>query len=444
MKPLQTEFGTFNFAHEIGRGSNAVVYLGIEEETNMQVSLKILNGVAETYREFASIEREIKLMNTISHPFIADVYACVEYEGNVCLVCEYVNGITLLEYANANGPLDEMESQKIFHQLILTLEYLHSEKKIVHRDLKCENVLLDQNKNIRLVDFEFARELLQDGENNLCRTTCGSPAYIAPEIIQNNKYDYQVDIWSLGVLLYAITAGKLPFDDDNVIKMIGLVLNEEPDFPIMLSDNLVDLLKRMLTKDPHERITLREIRSHPWFNTDFFGRRLIIKSQVLNIYSVVPLPGQSLDKYVMKILDIPDSEEEKIISELLSKNPSVNTIKYKMLKKIRSIGEMATMNLVQSRSGHRFIKERRRSYDYQELPLMAVASEPELQPNRRESEPSANYSSPLLNEIKRPQSRIFRPNVITSSIVGPPIFSQSKLQRRFSCQKRSLDLFGKK
>lgn len=412
--PLVTEFGTYNFVRQIGQGTNAIVYLGVEQFSKMQVSLKVLNTDDKNYRDTTDIEREVGIMNTISHPFIADVYAVADYEGTKCLICEYVNGMTLLDYVNNNGPLDEMLAQKIFHQLLLVIEYLHKEKHVIHRDLKCENILLDGNKNIRLVDFEFAKKI--ENKDMLCETACGSLAYIAPEILREQKYCFEADIWSLGIILYAITVGSLPFNDDNVFKLISTIINEEPDYKPIHSFQLISMIRCLLIKNPKERIILEEIKDHPWISYKYHDSR----SLDLRLFSVVPPIDMPLDRDVLMMLDIPESDENFIRYELLSDKPSTNTIRYKIVRKIKAITEMGTETLAQSLGRAQFPmipRQRRRN----SMSLKETADS------------SLSPSSPTFGYKKQQQSRILRPSVLPFS----PIPSQratvkTRLRRRSS------------
>jgi serine/threonine protein kinase len=165
---------------------------------------------------------------------------------------------------NDNGRLSEDQARRYFTQLLTVLEYLHSEQKVAHRDLKCENVLLDRYNNIRLIDFGLSNQFTD--LNPQLRTACGSPAYAAPEMIQGNTYTYTADIWSAGILLFALVAGYLPFDDDRASGVLQKVVHSEVGYPAFISPQLRDLLQKMICKDPEERITLDMIKAHPWFS----------------------------------------------------------------------------------------------------------------------------------------------------------------------------------
>jgi serine/threonine protein kinase len=177
---------------------------------------------------------------------------------------EFAENGNLLDYVNNNGRLSEDQARRYFAQLISVLEYLHRELKVAHRDLKCENVLLDRYNNIRVIDFGLSNQFTDI--NPRLSTACGSPAYAAPEMVRGNTYTVMADIWSLGVLLFAICSGYLPFDDENIQKLLQKIVYYEVRYPKFLSPQLVDLLQKMMCKDPERRITLDGIKSHPWFS----------------------------------------------------------------------------------------------------------------------------------------------------------------------------------
>jgi serine/threonine protein kinase len=149
-------------------------------------------------------------------------------------------------------------------ELISVLDYLHHEKRVAHRDLKCENVLLDRYHNIRVIDFGLSNMFSELSPT--LQTACGSPAYAAPEMIQGQPYTQAADIWSSGIVLFAITAGYLPFDDDNVQRLLQKVVYTDPEYPPFFSPQLIDLLDKMLCKEPDHRMTTEGVKNHPWFS----------------------------------------------------------------------------------------------------------------------------------------------------------------------------------
>jgi hypothetical protein len=201
-------------------------------------------------------------MKVMDHPFVAPLYEIIDDDQNFYLVIELVEGGNLLDYINERKGLSEVTARQIYFQLMSVLDYLHREKRIVHRDLKAENVLLDQYSNIRVVDFGLSKSFSK--ANPFLQTTCGSPAYVSPEIIREEPYTAASDVWASGVLLYAMVCGSLPFDGDNLSAMLQAVLSANPVLPGHISPELRGLLGRLLMKDAKSRITVRQILDHPW------------------------------------------------------------------------------------------------------------------------------------------------------------------------------------
>ena len=208
------------------------------------------------------VQREINILHLCTHPHIIRLYEVVDTPTDIFLVNEYVSGGELFDYIVSKGRLSPDEARNFFHQIISGVEYCHFQK-IVHRDLKPENLLLDANKNIKLADFGLSN-LMRDGE--FLRTSCGSPNYAAPEVISGHLYaGPEVDVWSCGVILYALLCGSLPFDDESIPNLFKKIKSGMYSLPTHLSQLAKNLIPRMLEVDPMKRITIAEIRMHPWF-----------------------------------------------------------------------------------------------------------------------------------------------------------------------------------
>jgi Protein kinase domain/Adenylate sensor of SNF1-like protein kinase/Kinase associated domain 1 len=208
------------------------------------------------------VQREINILHLCTHPHIIRLYEVVDTPTDIFLVNEYVSGGELFDFIVSKGRLSADEARNFFHQIISGVEYCHFQK-IVHRDLKPENLLLDANKNIKLADFGLSN-LMRDGE--FLRTSCGSPNYAAPEVISGHLYaGPEVDVWSCGVILYALLCGSLPFDDESIPSLFKKIKSGMYSLPTHLSQLAKNLIPRMLEVDPMKRITIPEIRMHPWF-----------------------------------------------------------------------------------------------------------------------------------------------------------------------------------
>jgi serine/threonine protein kinase len=199
----------------------------------------------------------------VKHPFIVELFSDFQESGNRYLVMEFLPNGDPRDRLNKTGPLAEDTVRYYFLQLVWALEYLHLEKHVAHRDLKCENILFDKYDNLRLIDFGLSR--MSEGGSDFS-SVCGSPSYVAPEIIQHMPYKLSADIWSLGIVLYAMAVGQLPFVDDQTEILLRKILEEPVTYPTFLSPHLIDLLKGLLCKKPEHRLTIDQIKTHPWFS----------------------------------------------------------------------------------------------------------------------------------------------------------------------------------
>ena len=257
--------GNYTLLQQIGRGAYGVVYRAIHNTAKLEVAIKVISK-SRIEQDAAQMRfaREISLMQRMEHPLICNFYQMLE-DGNFhYIVMEYIPNGDLRGLVKDTKKLDEMTARRYFVQIVCVLDYLPRDLHVVHRDLKAENLLLDRNNNIRLIDFGLSNAF---SEQSPClKTACGSCPYIAPEMIKEQKYTANVDVWSVGVLLYMLVVGKFPFEGEDVGTMMQRIVYSNPFFPPFVSPPLVDLLKKMLCKDPQRRITLDDIKRHPWFS----------------------------------------------------------------------------------------------------------------------------------------------------------------------------------
>jgi serine/threonine protein kinase len=210
------------------------------------------------------VRREIANLKRFSHPHIIRLFEVIHTPTDIFVVMEYVSGGELFDYIVQKGRLTESEARHFFQQIIAGIEYCHYHL-VVHRDLKPENLLLDEDHNVKIADFGLSNSM-DDGQ--FLRTSCGSPNYAAPEVISGNLYaGPEVDVWSCGVILYALLCGSLPFDDESIANLFKKIKGGVYSLPTHLSELSRDLIPRMLVVDPLKRITIEEIRQHPWFRT---------------------------------------------------------------------------------------------------------------------------------------------------------------------------------
>ncbi|EGR27300.1 protein kinase domain protein, partial [Ichthyophthirius multifiliis] len=252
-----------NIDKTIGEGTFGKVKLGIHIETNEKVAIKILekNKIIEQ-ADVERVAREILILKMLRHPNIIQLYEIIETPKQLYLIMEYASGGELFDYIVANQRINEKESCKYIQQILSGVEYLHN-LNITHRDLKPENLLLDYKKNIKIVDFGLSN-IYKNKE--LLKTACGSPCYAAPEMIAGQKYEgLSVDIWSTGIIMFALICGYLPFEDSNTSILYKKIMAGEFQIPRFVSNEGKDLLKQILNIDPQKRIKIENIRKHIWY-----------------------------------------------------------------------------------------------------------------------------------------------------------------------------------
>ncbi|KAJ2080109.1 hypothetical protein H4R24_003314 [Coemansia sp. RSA 988] len=265
-------FGPYLLLQTIGEGEFAKVKLAVHKDTSEEVAIKLIKKESiDTEVKLSKIKREIAALKAVNFNYIVKLYDIIETERYIGIVIEYASGGELFDHILAHRQLKESDACRLFAQLIAGVGYLHS-SNIVHRDLKLENLLLDRNRNIKITDFGFANQFRGPGDD-LMSTSCGSPCYAAPElVVSDGPYvGTAVDIWSCGVILYAMLAGYLPFDDDpsnpegdNINQLYKYILSTKLVFPESVSPLARDLLNRMLVPNPRQRAALDEIKAHKW------------------------------------------------------------------------------------------------------------------------------------------------------------------------------------
>ncbi|KAM0329342.1 hypothetical protein ACHAQA_004648 [Verticillium albo-atrum] len=300
------KFGDYILGNTIGEGEFGKVKLGWKQDGGTQVAIKLIkrDNVGNNPSRLAKIYREIAILRGISHPNIVRLHEMVETERHIGIILEYASGGELFDYILNHRYLKDNAARRLFAQLVSGVGYLHK-KGIVHRDLKLENLLLDRNRNIIITDFGFANtfdaqeELNQEEELNLSdrefvkragldkvkangtrkgdlmQTSCGSPCYAAPELVVSDSLytGRKVDVWSCGVILYAMLAGYLPFDDDpanpegdNINLLYKYIVNTPLTFPEYVTPHARDLLRRILVPNPRKRADLFEVARHSWLS----------------------------------------------------------------------------------------------------------------------------------------------------------------------------------
>jgi serine/threonine protein kinase len=263
MDSLPSVLSRYDLGPAVGSGSYGNVFRAKHKLTNVEVAVKLIpKSMLSNPAGLSHFQNETQLLSSINHPFINRMFEVIEEPTYLVTISEFGSHGDFLHLVNSKCGLSESISRSLFIQIVQAVSYLHESQKLVHRDLKLENILLDRNDNVKLIDFGLAKRFNSDGD--VFSSRVGSPAYVAPEIITGAMYTHAVDIWSLGVILYSMVTGSLPFNGETTNDQLRSIAHSVPSFPPFLSESLVLLLEGMLVKDPLRRFTMTQIKAHPW------------------------------------------------------------------------------------------------------------------------------------------------------------------------------------
>ena len=277
-----TKYNFYLYGRLIGKGAFGKVNLSLHGLTGLLVAIKSINKKSLTsVKQKQKLQNEISIMKTLSqnppNPFTVHLYETYETSNHICLVMEHLQGGDLLNYIRKRSSLPESTAKSIFKKLIRSIQHIHN-NNIVHRDIKLDNILLDLNGDIKLCDFGVS-SVYSKGE--LMVQQCGTPAYIAPEILHNKGYDgKKVDIWSSGVVLYAILKGAVPFKGKSKQDLFEKIMKGEFEMIEDITTEGQDLLRKLLEVDPKKRISLNEILTHKWFDSCEEDVNLFSKAEI--------------------------------------------------------------------------------------------------------------------------------------------------------------------
>lgn len=298
-----------NNISKIGEGGFGSVFLTLDNVTGANVAIKMISK-----QHIKEINREVAMMKGISHPSITTLYKTTEDEENFYLFMEFVNGGTLREMINTFGKIKEETARKYFSEIVSAVEYLHKDKGIMHRDLKLDNLLIDSNNHAYVIDFGLSTKIKKEKKK-----ICGSPNYFAPEMIKGQKYNEAVDIWSIGVVLYSMIYGFLPFIETKKHNVYQAILYQDPTYDETASNEVIDLLQKLLCRDPITRLTFDQIKTHPWLNNPGFQ----YSSYVMPVSNVI-------NNQIINQITTDPKRQESIISDLLNGNLSNDSAIYKI------------------------------------------------------------------------------------------------------------------
>lgn len=259
-------YGVYKIIKTLGKGNFAKVKLAIHLPTGREVAIKLIDKTALNTIARQKLYREVNIMKKLNHPNIVRLLQVIESERTLYLVMEYVSGGELFNYLVKNGRMRERDARVLFRQLVSAIEYCHS-KSIVHRDLKAENLLLDQQMKLKIADFGFSTTFEPKAP---LETFCGSPPYAAPELFRGKKYSGpEVDSWSLGVVLYTLVSGSLPFDGTNLKELRDRVLRGKYRVPYYVSIECESLIRKFLVLNPTQRTSLSAVMADRWINMGY-------------------------------------------------------------------------------------------------------------------------------------------------------------------------------
>ena len=292
----------FIIKEKLGEGAFGSVRLGINKQTGEKVAIKILEkNKIKKYEDKLRIQREVDLLKKLRHPNIVRLYSIIETEKQILLITEYIKGKELFHYILLKKKLSEEEACYYFNQIVSGVEYLHR-LKIAHRDIKSENLIIEQNtKLIKIIDFGLSNTY-GDKDEEILRSSCGSPLYAAPEMLKGEYYKGStVDIWSIGVVLFFMICGYLPFQDEDNSKLYKKIIQGKYTIPMHVSTQGRELLYNLMNINPRKRINLSQIKRHSWVK--------LYSNKSIDLNERVFQTGLNLDKYVIPI-------DEDIIEEL--------------------------------------------------------------------------------------------------------------------------------
>ncbi|KAG5182853.1 kinase-like domain-containing protein [Tribonema minus] len=266
--------GKYELLNLLGDGAFGQVRLGVHSDTGQRVAIKVMDvDRIKEQRMCRSVRREISVMKRLKHPNVLSLIEVLKSESHVFLVCELAEGGDLFDKIVDQDMFDEETTRTYFTQILDAMEYCHS-VGICHRDLKPENILLAADGSIRVADFGFSRAFLDHGTVLEVYTRCGTPNFCAPEVLSGRRYDpVKADVWSLGVVLFVMLAGYLPFDDVSMDDLCAKIRVADFSFPHHVRALARGLVSLMLTADPSQRIGVADIRRHPWMARRSLSRR---------------------------------------------------------------------------------------------------------------------------------------------------------------------------
>eukprot|EP00800_Vazella_pourtalesii_P011620 TRINITY_DN2796_c0_g1_i1.p1 TRINITY_DN2796_c0_g1~~TRINITY_DN2796_c0_g1_i1.p1 ORF type:complete len:661 (-),score=92.55 TRINITY_DN2796_c0_g1_i1:803-2785(-) len=346
--------GPYVLGKTLGKGQTGLVKIGTHIASRNRVAIKIVNREKLSQNILLKVEREIAIMKLIEHPHVLRLFDVYENKKHLYLVLEYVSGGELFDYLVKKGKLSENEARKFFRQIISAMDFCHAHS-VCHRDLKPENLLLDDKHDIKIADFGMASLQVE----NFLETSCGSPHYACPEVIRGEKYDgRKADVWSCGVILYALLVGSLPFDHDNLKVLLEKVKKGIFTVPRFVPQLAQDLIRGMVHSDPDTRLSIQQVKEHVWVRNSY-SDSLVLEREPSMMDVILPtgiICREDIDIDVFKSMSSLGCFKNKddLIKKLLSEEHNVEKVVYSLLfkhkRKRLSTNELSENQLIKTTS----------------------------------------------------------------------------------------------
>jgi len=296
----------YTLKEEIGRGAFSVVHLGIHKKTQERVAVKIIEK-SSLGADIVRLQTEIDILKQVSHPNIIDLKELIETPTILAIITELVTGGELFDKIVEQGSYTEREAAVLISKMVSAIEYLHN-RGIVHRDLKPENLLLKSDHDlteVKLADFGLSKIV---GEQNIMMTACGTPSYVAPEVLSASGYDSEVDLWSIGVITYILLCGFPPFYNENLGLLFEDIMVARYEFPedywSHISKEAKDFIEKLLVVNPSKRLTAAGALKHPWLNNinSQSNKKLPNFNEKLKLFNEARKSNVSLTKLIDPLL----------------------------------------------------------------------------------------------------------------------------------------------
>lgn len=318
-------YGNYIVQNCIGSGSYARVYFAIHISTRYPVAIKVFDksSISTKFNKYL-FEKELEIFKFSHHPLLVELFDIIEDDSTIGLVMEYVSGGNLVQNANLREGLSPAEALHYFQELIAALNFLHSNMKVIHRDIKPDNILVDEHNNIRLIDFGFSRVFANEDQKS--SSLCGTYEYLSPEQIRGDELTSSIDIWASGITLYVLLHGRLPFSSKNMSQYLQNILNTPIEFDPSLCPPLRDLLEGMLERDPQRRLSIPQIMNNSWFTSSPMDFRLFIRPEFIN---------DEINPEILSSVSLDFREAKAIQSDIQAHQFNSKTAIYRMLNNQR-------------------------------------------------------------------------------------------------------------